>query len=369
MPAFRVERLPAAALCLWDVLDGRAPTWLVGGAVRDLAAGLDPEDVDLATALRPYEVRQVACAHGLAVVRTGEAFGRIGVQTAQGLVDVTTFREEGAYEDARHPTRVRFTDDGIRDLRRRDFTMNAMALSVDGRLIDPTGGLRDLQNGVIRAVGDPGRRLDEDHLRVLRAIRFLSYRLGPMRLDPGLAEAVAARRGVLRGISSRRLGVELAAILSHPCPDRALAEGARLGLWAPSRLPGRRLSRLGDAGARLLALARAYDFETWGRPEWPRPLRARARKIARVLAGTDPVEGSEGVAAQELASWLGEPDPARFLRAGELMRCLQIPAGRVLGQVLREQRRMLADGGEGRSRAELLDHLRQFVQNLPESSD
>ncbi len=369
MPAFRLERLSPAARSLWTLLDARGTTWLVGGAVRDLAAGLEPHDVDLATALRPGEVRAIAQTEGLSVVRAGEAFGRIGVVTAHGLVDVTTFREEAAYLDGRHPEMVRFTGDGVQDLRRRDFTMNAMALTAAGRLVDPTGGLHDLQEAVIRAVGDPARRLDEDHLRVLRAIRFLAYPLGPMRLDPALAREVAARREVLKKLSAARLGSEFGAMLSHATPDRALIEGARLGLWAPSRLPGQGLDGLDDPGARLLALSHAYELEALGSIEWPHALRARARGIARILAGVDPVAGSDGVAAQQLAHWLGEADPARLLRPERVMGQLQIGAGPILGQVLREQRRYLKEGDGDRSPDAILAHLQRFLQNLPESSD
>ena len=141
----------------------------------------------------------------------------------QGLpVEVTTYRVEGTYADHRHPDEVRFVDDVREDLARRDLTINAMAYHPTKGLLDPFGGQADLARGVIRAVGDPYVRFDEDALRVLRAVRF-SVRLG-FAIDPATQGAVVARAGLLREVAQERVGQELDAILASGKAGTALLE-------------------------------------------------------------------------------------------------------------------------------------------------
>lgn len=368
MPALSVTRLPADARRLWQILSAYGTTWLVGGAVRDLALEMSPGDVDLATALHPPRVRELASAQGYRTIAVGQEFGRVGVVTGAGVVDVTTFREESEYADGRHPARVRFTTDGVRDLLRRDFTINAMAMAPEGGLIDPTGGLTDLAAGVIRAVGSAHQRVAEDHLRILRAIRFTAYGPGSFELAADLQDAITGRSAELLAISAARRGAEWNAILRHPWPDRALETGARCRLWAPWERGGRALAALSDPAARLLALQLTYEMGQLGRLEWPRELRLRARRIGRMLAGQDPVRGGEGAAARELADWLGRPDPVHLLRGEEVMRLFHLD-GRAVGDVLAEQRRLLEAAPATLSREALIDQLGRFVQNLRKSSD
>ena len=154
------------------------PVYAVGGCVRDSLLGLQPHDYDLCTGALPDQVAAIFPDHDL--VTAGQKHGTTGVVTFQGIVEVTTFRREGTYSDGRHPDSVTFVSGLREDLARRDFTVNAMAWAPDSGLQDPFGGREDLQNRVLRAVGDPETRFREDGLRILRGVRFaLRFGLTP----------------------------------------------------------------------------------------------------------------------------------------------------------------------------------------------
>ena len=196
--------------------------WVVGGWVRDAMRGVAGHDVDVTTSAKWQDSVRVLRAAGMAVFETGTAHGTV-TAVCQGLpVEVTTYRVEGTYADHRHPDEVRFVDDVREDLARRDLTINAMAYHPTKGLLDPFGGQADLARGVIRAVGDPYVRFDEDALRVLRAVRF-SVRLG-FAIDPATQGAVVARAGLLREVAQERVGQELDAILASGKAGTALLE-------------------------------------------------------------------------------------------------------------------------------------------------
>lgn len=144
--------------------------YAVGGCVRDSLLGLTPHDYDLCTAATPTQTKEVFADCRL--VLAGEKHGTVGVITSGGVVEITTFRTEGQYLDNRHPDSVCFVRSIEEDLARRDFTVNAMAWSPIRGLADPFGGASDLKNQVLRAVGDPYARFQEDSLRILRGVRF-----------------------------------------------------------------------------------------------------------------------------------------------------------------------------------------------------
>ena len=152
------------------------PTYAVGGCVRDMLLGLTPHDYDLCTAALPEQMEALFCDFGL--VLSGKKHGTVGVVTAHGVVEITTFRTEGGYGDNRHPDWVKFVPDIREDQARRDFTVNAMTWSPKRGFADPFGGQADLSNQILRAVGDPATRFREDSLRILRGIRFaVRYKL------------------------------------------------------------------------------------------------------------------------------------------------------------------------------------------------
>ncbi len=184
--------------------------YLVGGCVRDLLLGRAPKDLDVATSARPEEVRRLFRR----AVPTGERFGTLTVLDFGAPVEVTAFRAEGRYEDARRPSEVRFGVTLAEDLARRDFTVNAMALGRDGRLVDPFGGCRDLEARAIRCVGEPAARFGEDALRMLRAAR-LAAQLG-FAVEPGTRAAMGACAPLVERVSAERVRDELVRTLLAP---------------------------------------------------------------------------------------------------------------------------------------------------------
>jgi len=171
--------LPAPVLrCIRMLEDAGFAAYVVGGCVRDALLGLTPHDYDLCTAADPSQIAAVFSEFSL--VRSGEKHGTIGVVMEGSLYEITTFRTEGGYDDSRHPGWVRFVPSLEEDLKRRDFTVNAMAYHPDKGYLDPWGGQADLKSKVLRAVGDPATRFTEDALRILRGVRFaVRYGLAP----------------------------------------------------------------------------------------------------------------------------------------------------------------------------------------------
>ncbi len=185
---------------------------LVGGCVRDLLRGQTPQDWDVCTSALPDQVVEV---FGEKQVRlTGLRHGTVTVLAGGRSFEVTTYRVESTYGDNRHPDRVNFTSSLREDLARRDFTINAMALDLRGRLTDPYQGQKDLKAGLIRCVGDPVLRFREDALRILRALRF-SARLG-FAIHGDTAAAMEAEKGNLAHLSAERVGSEVLGMVTGP---------------------------------------------------------------------------------------------------------------------------------------------------------
>lgn len=215
--------LPAYALRVLGALeDAGYEAWVVGGWVRDAIRGVAGHDVDVTTDAPWRESERVLLAAGMAVHRTGTAHGTVTAVCDGSPVEVTTYRVEGAYSDHRHPDEVRFVRDVTQDLARRDLTINAMAYNPAHGLLDPFGGADDLARGIVRAVGDPLVRFDEDALRVLRAVRF-AVRLG-FAVDPRTQFALVERAGLLEEVASERIGQELDAIVRSGKAGTALLE-------------------------------------------------------------------------------------------------------------------------------------------------
>lgn len=206
--------------------------WCVGGAVRDTLLGLTPGDWDVTTNALPETVLALFSPRALP---TGLKHGTVTVGGGRG-VEVTTFRRDGDYLDHRHPERVAFTGSLEEDLARRDYTVNAMAMDLRGRIADPWGGRADLTAGVLRAVGAPEERFGEDALRILRGLRFAA-RLG-FAIEPQTGEAMVRRSGDLREIAPERVRVELEGLLLGSHAARALLDWPQvLGAVLPEILP------------------------------------------------------------------------------------------------------------------------------------
>jgi len=201
---------------------------LAGGCVRDLLLGRTPKDYDVATRATPAEVLALFPK----AQTVGEAFGVVIVIEETSEIEVATFRSDRGYSDGRHPDAVTFTD-ARQDALRRDFTINGMFLDpATGQVVDYVGGQADLKARVIRAIGDPHLRFTEDHLRMLRAVRFVAE-LG-FAIDPATAEAARELAPKIASVSGERVGAELERILTAPPAGRrrGLELAADLGLLA-----------------------------------------------------------------------------------------------------------------------------------------
>ena len=197
--------------CIDALEEAGFAAYAVGGCVRDSLLGLEPADYDLCTAALPDQTEAVFQNYKL--VLAGKKHGTVGVVTEGGVVEITTFRTEGAYLDNRHPEWVEFVEDVTGDLARRDFTVNAMAFSPTRGFADPFGGQEDLKNHILRAVGDAATRFREDSLRILRGARFAAkYRLIP---DPETEKAMFALRDLMENLARERVFDELCKLIAY----------------------------------------------------------------------------------------------------------------------------------------------------------
>lgn len=186
----------------------------VGGCVRDTLLGRTPGDWDITTSARPEQVKALFRR----TIDTGIQHGTVTVMLERTGYEVTTYRIDGEYEDGRHPRQVEFTSDLLEDLKRRDFTINAMAYSHETGIVDAFGGMEDLEKRVIRCVGEPMERFEEDALRILRAIRF-SAQLD-FSIEEKTREAITRIAPNLAKVSRERVQMELTKLLCSDHPEQ-----------------------------------------------------------------------------------------------------------------------------------------------------
>ena len=223
---------PGAATLLNALHAAGYAAYAVGGCVRDSLLGRTAHDWDLCTSALPQQVMELFGA--AQCIPTGLQHGTVTIKYGGQLYETTTFRTEGSYTDGRHPDAVQFVPDVREDLARRDFTINAMAYNEAEGLVDPFGGQKDLQNGLLRAVGEPQQRFTEDALRILRLYRFAA-RFG-FALDAATARAARQLAPHLDCISVERIQEELAKLLAAPQPG-AYLEPAVLAVVLPELTP------------------------------------------------------------------------------------------------------------------------------------
>ena len=259
--------------------------YLVGGCVRDSLAGRTPQDWDICTSARPRQTMELFGTERC--IPTGLQHGTVTVRQGEGLYEVTTFRVEEGYSDGRHPDRVSFVGEVEADLARRDFTINAMAYAPGEGLIDPFGGREDLLvRRLVRAVGDPVRRFEEDGLRILRLYRFGARE--QLAVEPATGRAAIAERARLDCVSAERIWQELYKLLAAPQP----------GLWMPPEILGQVLPWLDTAGqpARYAASLAVVDALS------PDPL----VRLAALLAPAGPGAARQAVNALRCSRAQGE---------------------------------------------------------------
>ncbi len=212
----RIELPPKVKIIINKLLENGYEAYAVGGCVRDSVLGRIPDDWDITTSATPEEVKEIF----FRTIDTGIAHGTVTVMLEREGFEVTTYRIDGEYEDGRHPKSVSFTRSLVEDLKRRDFTVNAMAYNDVSGIVDEFGGIEDLKRGIIRCVGNAEDRFREDALRILRAVRF-SAQLG-FQIEEKTRQAVQKLAANLEHISAERIQVELVKLLVSKNPDRLL---------------------------------------------------------------------------------------------------------------------------------------------------
>jgi len=212
-------QLPKYAMqCLEALENAGFSAYAVGGCVRDMLLELTPQDYDLCTSATPEQIKTVFA--GQPMVLAGEKHGTVGIITDCGVVEITTYRTEGGYQDNSHPDWVAFVDGIEPDLARPDFTVNAMAWSPIRGLADPFGGREDLKNHILRAVGDPEERFREDSLRILRGVRFaVRYGLTPEQHTETAMQALAP---LMDNLARERVFEELCKLIVLVTPEDLL---------------------------------------------------------------------------------------------------------------------------------------------------
>lgn len=207
-----LSRIPAPVLEMLFFLEEKGfEAWIVGGFVRDALRGVAPHDADIATNARWESVKEIALDHGCKVRETGTKHGTVTVIHQGYPLEITTFRSEAIYSDHRHPNSVTFVSSITEDLARRDFTINAMAYHPVRGLVDPYEGQADLHHRIIRCVGNPTQRFQEDALRILRALRFASQLSFSLAIDT--ENALFEQAASLSYVAGERLSVELEGML------------------------------------------------------------------------------------------------------------------------------------------------------------
>ncbi len=194
--------------------DAGYEAYIVGGCVRDAVLGRDPDDWDITTNALPQDVKKLFGR----TIDTGIEHGTVTVMMGREGYEITTYRIDGKYEDARHPNEVIFTRDLTEDMKRRDFTINAMAYNDEEGLIDRFGGIMDLENRVIRCVGSAVERFSEDALRIMRAVRFAAQL--DFEIEEETKEAIRELAPTLEKISAERVQTELVKLVCSDHPER-----------------------------------------------------------------------------------------------------------------------------------------------------
>jgi len=336
--------------------------WIVGGAARDLALELVPEDVDMASPAPPAEVERLFER----TYTVGRAFGTVVVHSAGRDVQLTTFRSESGYSDRRRPDSVRFGTDVAEDASRRDFTCNALYLDpLTDELQDPVQGLADLERRLLRAVGDPAQRFREDGLRLVRLARFCGA-FG-LEVDSAALAAARAERAALAGVSPERVAEELRRIFVRKGANRALRLLEELGLLdelfpglprseAPLSRHWRALEALAPVPGFEEGLSVLFDPKPGGRHD-----EAVSQPLSEALL--DGLRPSREVRRTVIELWRLQADARNVLVLDAPARSTRIRLARhpLWSRVERLLRAWLAADGEPTAG---LDELRRFAAHL-----
>ena len=375
--------LPGFVLEIIEKLKGEGfEAVAVGGCVRDTLLGRTPADWDIATAAEPGEVARIFEK----TAPTGLKYGTVTVFIGEEKAEVTTFRADGEYLDKRRPETVTFSKDLISDLGRRDFTVNAVAVDEKGNITDPFGGAEDIKRKIIRCVGDPDRRFNEDALRMLRALRF-SVKLN-FEIAPDTMRAIEKNAPLAAALSAERVREELGRILLTPRPEMsALAVSSGLldayldKRIAPEKTALARVKKLpDDENTRLFAWA--FLMRAAGAVQSAAALLKKLRLDGKTVTAAEKCPGPfpgksgdiklllhrAGREAARLSAWascaLGDVDaPGRLRKVLNSGECWELRSLAVKGKDL------LPLGLKGEEVGRALESLLFHVINTPEDND
>lgn len=225
-----------AKIVINALADAGFSAYVVGGCVRDYFLGNQTSDTDITTSAKPYEVEKILADKNIKVVETGLKHGTVTAVIDKTPLEITTFRADGEYRDSRHPQSVEFVTDIEQDLKRRDFTVNAMAYNDERGLVDLFGGREDIENRIIRTVGEPDARFKEDALRIMRALRFSSV-LG-FEIEEKTKKSIFDNMYLLENISAERIFSELSKLLCGKNVLNVLDEFRQvIGVIIPQLIP------------------------------------------------------------------------------------------------------------------------------------
>lgn len=221
----KIQMPEAANYIIQTLMAHGYEAYIVGGCVRDSVLGRTPQDWDITTSATPEQTKALFRR----TIDTGIEHGTVTIMMDHVGYEVTTYRVDGKYEDHRRPKEVTFTASLLEDLKRRDFTINAMAYNEQEGLVDIFGGAEDLRRGIIRCVGVPQERFDEDALRILRAVRFAAQL--DFEIEVKTRQAIREKAEFLRDISAERIQVELTKLITSDHPERII-DAYELGITA-----------------------------------------------------------------------------------------------------------------------------------------
>lgn len=339
--------IPQAVEKIIDTLEaGGFEAYAVGGCVRDTLLGREPEDWDITTSARPEQVKRLFRR----TVDTGIQHGTVTVLENHQGYEVTTYRIDGEYEDGRHPKQVEFTASLTEDLKRRDFTINAMAYSKKTGIVDEFGGMEDLKRGIIRCVGAAQERFTEDALRILRAIRF-SAQLG-FSIEEQTLEAVRQIAPNLVHVSKERIQVELTKLLKSPHPERmSLVFDTGIAPYVSAHF-----AEAGNPGEKDGENWLTAEFEPEKYVRWAAFLRCLGEKeVERILKELKADNDTISRVRLLVGNWKCPLDADKY----QLRRAMSRMSGEMFDSLLRFR---LAAGTDSREKTEALQAMAQEIR-------
>lgn len=357
--------------------------YIVGGCVRDLLMGKEPSDWDVCTSALPKQIKD--CFKDKKTVDTGIAHGTVTVFSEEQPVEITTYRIDGDYKDGRHPASVSFTKSLEEDLKRRDFTMNAMAYHFEQGLIDLFGGRQAVSARIVAAVGEPERRFKEDALRIMRGLRFAAV-LG-FEIEERTLTAMFACADLLKQISKERISGELAKLLLGDFADSVLETCGEILKVAAEGIEAAKVSHFPKVLSLRLAAVFPENTETCLRKlSFSGRIAAEGAVLSRLLNSTPPGSETEikklmqaegdRITRLYLAALGREAEAERILASGACRNLRQlavngkdlieegIPSGKAVGEMLNQLLMQVIEGSLPNEREVLLEYCKNCTERM-----